>query len=937
MLVLNSLPNVQMLNGRSTKDEDEEEEEENAEVEEYAEKVENNENEEIENHNMLNNENMNINNIDNNEISNKNNNHLYSQMEEIEEDKNYENNSNYISNDNNHDSNNNDLNNYYSYKTNKELEKTNGIKEKKMTRNINILDENEFNPKNDDNSDNINNIDNNNNDDDELLQPNTLLYDKIISDNSNKKIINKNLHQNNDSDKDNKKIEKESIFDINNNTDNNMNNSEKNENYIIDISNEELNLLKEDKYSGNSEFVSFLKEFCDMFIIDEDGNSYGNNLQTNYLNKLKSIEEKKGAFPNYYYFSLLQKKKMKIIKNIYGEILPYIVNKCPELNKNNFLVRLNNELFNTIMDSKDLMNTLHSHIESFNEKKNSENNLNDIIKEKDNKISTLERLKNNLLKNIEEDKSNYEKKLLNLEKENKIMTERILTKANSIVNSTIITDTMNTIPGSERGPTRSFNPNNINNSENKSKNKNNKFIFNNEILNTNFIKHYNPTSITRSPAKLTENTNTLENVNTINYYLNTYGNSNTNRQHFISLKTLKDFINELYLSKAQYDIKCVEYKLPKETLEEHMYTFLNKKYGLKNLIIEWAKNVIAGIKYYSKKDSTVLLFGKIMRNEQEEDARFIIQKVSESIEELLLYYIKRQNPLKLINEIKKIFEQKKKSELLEEEWKGIIFSIYEKEEASEIQKKIENFINKENERRKTEIFKNYKNSRLIKKNKYKNNTSSSNNYYLNTINSLNNIGNNNKSSNNNSIYINSLGNLNSKLSRAEKYNMLLYSEEKKILYTDFMKIVLDNHIRFRDKQLKNFVELFKSVDSDKDGIIGEEEFTELIQKMKIFKEEEIENKIIEYLEKIDPFDNQRFTFSECVTFFSNEVIKDNDINRNEKQISILEKVCFNGNSNENGYNKINNEKNKNISIMEPMIDSNNKMYMNNNSNNINDK
>ena len=128
--------------------------------------------------------------------------------------------------------------------------------------------------------------------------------------------------------------------------------------------------------------------------------------------------------------------------------------------------------------------------------------------------------------------------------------------------------------------------------------------------------------------------------------------------------------------------------------------------------------MIDEIKYYPKKDITVLLFGKIMRNEQEEDARFIIQKVSESIEELLLYYLKRQNPLKLMNKIKKFL--KKKSELLEEEWKGIIFPIYEKEEASEIQKKIENFINKENERRKTEIFKNYKNSRLIKKNKYKN-------------------------------------------------------------------------------------------------------------------------------------------------------------------------------------------------------------------------
>ena len=33
-----------------------------------------------------------------------------------------------------------------------------------------------------------------------------------------------------------------------------------------------------------------------------------------------------------------------------------------------------------------------------------------------------------------------------------------------------------------------------------------------------------------------------------------------------------------------------------------------------------------------------------------------------------------------------------------EEWKGIIYTIYEKEEAEEIEKKIENFINKENEK-----------------------------------------------------------------------------------------------------------------------------------------------------------------------------------------------------------------------------------------------
>ena len=630
---------------------------------------------------------------------------------------------------------------------------------------------------------------------------------------------------------------------------------------------------------------------------------------------------------------------------MYKEIVPYIINRCPELNKDNIFLRLNNELFNTIKDCKELINLLHLHIDGYAEKKSDQNNnieqnnVNELNKEKDKKISDLEKIRDKLLLNMEEEKATYEKKIASLEKENKIMTEKILSKANSMVNSTII-DTQATIPVSERYIPRLNNSNNNSSGLKPLMNSHKqKYMFNNEILNTNFVNHYYPTSKTRSPNKLTENTNTLE--NTINYYINTNSNVNNSKQQLISLKTLKDFINELYNSKSQYDIKCTQYKIPKETLEEHMYTFLNKKYGLKNLIIEWAKNVIRGIKYYSKKDSIVLLFGKIMRNEQEEDARFIIQKVSESIEELLLYYIKRQNPLKLVTDIKKIFDRKKKSELFEEEWKGIIYSIYEKEEASEIEKKIDNFICKENEKKKMDFFKKYKNSRINSKehkNKYNNNNNytGNNSYYLNTVNSLNVTSNNN--TNTNSLYMNTIGNINSnnKLSRVEKYNILLFTEDKNILFKDFIKIVLDNHIRFRDKQLKKFVDLFKIVDKNRDGIINEEEFSELVQKMKIFKEDEVENKIFQYLEKIDPFDNQKFTFSECVTFFSGEIIIDKDINGNEKEISVLEKVCFN-NENKNGNNNL--EINEIEPITETGILNNNISNAGNNNNdvNINDK
>ena len=132
---------------------------------------------------------------------------------------------------------------------------------------------------------------------------------------------------------------------------------------------------------------------------------------------------------------------------IFDEIFPYILNKCPEINKNNVLIKLNNELKNAIKVSKKLLGTLHIHIESFNNKKDenknidrtnsNNNNIDEVIKEKNNKILELESQREKLLKSMEEDKKTYEKKIETLEKENKIMTEKLLNKANNILNVSI--------------------------------------------------------------------------------------------------------------------------------------------------------------------------------------------------------------------------------------------------------------------------------------------------------------------------------------------------------------------------------------------------------------------------------------------------------------------------------------------------------------------
>jgi hypothetical protein len=49
----------------------------------------------------------------------------------------------------------------------------------------------------------------------------------------------------------------------------------------------------------------------------------------------------------------------------------------------------------------------------------------------------------------------------------------------------------------------------------------------------------------------------------------------------MSLKQLKEVISEIFNEKFKHDQRCMEAKAPMETMEQFLYTYLSKKYGLK--------------------------------------------------------------------------------------------------------------------------------------------------------------------------------------------------------------------------------------------------------------------------------------------------------------------------------------------------------------------
>lgn len=73
-----------------------------------------------------------------------------------------------------------------------------------------------------------------------------------------------------------------------------------------------------------------------------------------------------------------------------------------------------------------------------------------------------------------------------------------------------------------------------------------------------------------------------------------------------------------------------------------MYTFLNQRYGLKSLIIEWVAAIINGIRTYLREDHDVALFGKILKNECDEEFRYIQMHVKDTLVGLLKSLLKEK-------------------------------------------------------------------------------------------------------------------------------------------------------------------------------------------------------------------------------------------------------------------------------------------------------
>jgi len=74
---------------------------------------------------------------------------------------------------------------------------------------------------------------------------------------------------------------------------------------------------------------------------------------------------------------------------------------------------------------------------------------------------------------------------------------------------------------------------------------------------------------------------------------------------------------------VQYNLfaccRSADQNQPRETMEQHLLAYLTNKYGVRQLITQWLTSILAAIEHFSPLDAQTALFGKVLRNEVEEE------------------------------------------------------------------------------------------------------------------------------------------------------------------------------------------------------------------------------------------------------------------------------------------------------------------------------
>jgi hypothetical protein len=332
-----------------------------------------------------------------------------------------------------------------------------------------------------------------------------------------------------------------------------------------------------------------------------------------------------------------------------------------------------------------------------------------------------------------------------------------------------------------------------------------------------------------------------ENYNN-NSKINIQGNNKTQSKFYadndninITKQQLINFLKNIFKFHKDINKKNQQNHLPKETLTTSVSTYLQTKYGLKNISQYWEKQIFMGLNYFTDEETEIKLFTNIIENKIEESTSDLIEELRKSCDNILLELIKQKNPFKVSREIDLLFKKKKNAFLTHKDWKKILDSLFP-EDSELFYNKIIDFIKNAN----------------INDQKYIEFNIEKGYEYL--------------------------------MTREDKRNFLTNANNStvkyNIIYEDFIHLISDIQIELRKDYLEKISNAFIKYDDDSDSLITEEQFTLLM------KEFGIPQFIDKFLDKIDPYENNCISFSDIINVFMEEYLPYDNMSLLDKILTI---------------------------------------------------
>jgi hypothetical protein len=147
----------------------------------------------------------------------------------------------------------------------------------------------------------------------------------------------------------------------------------------------------------------------------------------------------------------------------------------------------------------------------------------------------------------------------------------------------------------------------------------------------------------------------------------------------LTLKQLLDLIHCILISKEKHNIQVMQSHgtMCKETMEQHLYTFLNQRFGLQNLIVDYASAILKACHSFYQQNNQIAMFLHLLQNKIDENFIQIQKNLQKTLVFLLKAFFQAKFPLKTEQALLEMVKNRLENNIYQEEWTNIVQYLYD--------------------------------------------------------------------------------------------------------------------------------------------------------------------------------------------------------------------------------------------------------------------